>query len=302
MPSVQELVIKYKHTCGKFHVVLRKKGGSGVQLVAASLKCNSWLCPRCRKRKSRKFARAARAYFAGEKLSFLTITDDPRLTPSESFSTFAARWNYFRTSLTRKIGTFKYVRVLEEQPGTGRAHYHIIINRYIPGRHITELLSLSGFGRIYKIKYIQNAQVFDYVIKYLRKPWTSEKAMQLVIDNGLRLVSGSKGFRLLHPDGEKWELLLKLVSYDKAQKFIHTHVYTYTQKYLTLVSHNLGDESELFDFSFNTHFDDNNFDYFLHHVDMAIIDAVRHGVLLIDSKTFSGYINELVPQPSAVTI
>ena len=246
--TVLEKVSKLKDVCGKWAFVARKVDGENVSVVSAAIRCHSWFCPRCAGRKARKFAQAALAYFEGERLSFFTVTAPPTDTPRTSVRDFAGRWNILRTEITRHVKGFKYVRVIERQPGTGRAHYHLIINRYIPHQILKKAVKNAGFGKIYDIRSISSTDAFYYVLKYLRKPLVDSEYSQSIIDFNARLISGSRGFKLVAAARKGWEVIVNIATHAQAIKRVKQYIWTLIKANVSFISFKSSPDSDLFIF------------------------------------------------------
>jgi len=246
--TTAEKKLKLQHVCGKWAYVARSINADNIQVVSAAIRCHSWFCPKCAKRKARKFAKAALAYFEGERLSFFTLTADPADTPRESVRLFATRWNILRTRIAENVKAFKYVRVLERQPGTGRAHYHIIVNRYIPHSLLQKEIKNAGFGKIYNIRKISGTDAFYYVLKYLKKEIVDSEFSQAVIDFKVRMISGSRGFRLLHADKTGWEVLIHLCDHDTALKVAKNYVWSIVDGNCSFIKYHGTADADYFEF------------------------------------------------------
>jgi len=203
----KEKIQYLKDVCGKYWITLRRNDPENFEVARLRLRCNSWLCDICRKKKSRKFALATEQFFKGDRVSILSLTMNRSRDISASYAVIKPNWNRLRTFLTRKIGRFKYVQVLEAQPKSGFPHLHVLINKYIPAAVLKKGISASGFGRIYDIKEVNDQGAFAYVRKYLSKKWSHEIALDIVVDLHMRFCSGSRGFRLSRTAGNKWSMV-----------------------------------------------------------------------------------------------
>jgi len=246
--TTAEKKLKLQHVCGKWAYVARKVNAGNIQVVSAAIRCHSFFCPKCARRKARKFAKAAMAYFTNERLSFFTLTAPPTDTPRESVRLFATRWNILRTRITEHVKAFKYVRVLERQPGTGRAHYHIIVNRFIPHSLLQKEIKNAGFGKIYNIRSISSTDAFYYVLKYLRKEIQDSEFSQAVIDFKVRMISGSRGFRLLHAEKTGWEVLVHLCDHDTALKVAKNYIWSIIDGNCRFIKYQGTADADYFDF------------------------------------------------------
>jgi hypothetical protein len=176
------------------------------------------------------------------------------------------------------------VRVLEEQPSTGRAHYHVLIDRYIDHKFFSHLLSVAGFGKIYKFQYINSQQAFSYVAKYLRKPWNSDESFQHVLDYKLRLIAGSRGFSLSSSTKGEYLVICRPATFRRCFEILKVYSISFMNNYIDLVSSHVYDGTFILGFkvnsvsggsdhSFNTILDGNQLQYYKLSIGKTIIDS-----------------------------
>ena len=264
--TVAEKTQHLQDVCGKWAFVARKVEGDHVAVVSAAIRCHSWFCKKCAGRKARKFAQATQAYFAGSRLSFFTLTAPPTDTPRESVRRFASRWNTLRTRIAEHVKGFRYVRILERQPGTGRAHYHIFVDKYLPHSLLQREVTNAGFGKIYDIRTIHGQEAFYYVLKYLRKPLVDSEFSQAVIDFNTRLVAGSRGFRMRNPDSSRWEILVNLTDHETAIRTAKQYIWRITEAHCRFEKYQSSSDSEFFEFKLPENLQNSNpeiVEYFL---------------------------------------
>jgi hypothetical protein len=182
--------------CGKGSIILGAIAQDSHHLAFKRLRCNSWHCPYCRRKKAKRFSLATDALFGNQKLRLLTLTVGREENLWTAWRTISKKWNHFRTTLTRQVGRFSFVKVLEPQPGSGFPHLHILVNRFIPQKAIAHAISVSGLGKIFKIQLIQGEGAKHYVKKYLKKDWTHGEALDISVRLGSRRISGSRGFSI----------------------------------------------------------------------------------------------------------
>lgn len=113
-------------------------------------------------------------------------------TQEESYAYAARCFDKFRMAMKRKYGESPhYVKVVEAQPRSGYAHYHILTNRTIDYRDLSWQWSAVGGGRIVNIKYADSHGVARYVSKYFVKSLEDED-----IPRGKRRYTTSRGIHL----------------------------------------------------------------------------------------------------------
>lgn len=137
----------------------------------ARLGCKRWTCPRCGPKKAKRLRKAiiVKATELGLR-RFLTLTLNPATcTPEESIVYIRKCWHKFRTSLKRRYGrSITFIAVLELQK-SGYAHLHILVDRYMEQRWISEAWQAVGGGRIVDIRLVDIHRIGAYLSKYLTK-------------------------------------------------------------------------------------------------------------------------------------
>lgn len=183
-----------KAKCGKRAILTKSQTETGVKYHAKRLNCKSWLCPRCSKKMAARWSNGVKQYFNDSKLFMLTLTLDDRYSIADSYKHAPKAWNRLRLKITRKYGSIKYVRVLEVQPKSQRAHFHVICNIRIDKIWLAEALTESGWGIIYDFTECNPTNAYSYVRKYLKKPIPDGYGAESMYDCRARRISGGKGF------------------------------------------------------------------------------------------------------------
>ena len=100
----------------------------------------------------------------------LTLTLNPKTVVGETTVYISDCWNKLRLYLEREFGKkLSYIRVIEYQKGTGQAHYHILVDRFIPFNSIRAIWKrVSNQGSV-DIRLIDIHRVKSYLTKYLTK-------------------------------------------------------------------------------------------------------------------------------------
>jgi hypothetical protein len=203
--TIQEKKAKIARTCGARSIVLRPLDPDHQALSFKRLRCQSWLCPVCRRKKAKRFSLAVDSFFQHRRIRLLTLTLDRRDSLSAAWDSIGPKWNHFRTLLTQHIGQFGFVKVVEVQPHSQFPHLHILIDKFVPSAIIRHVLRLAGFGKIFDIKLIHGEGAKFYVKKYLKKDWGEGPGLGEAIRVGSRRISGSRGFRLSRGTGPAWQ-------------------------------------------------------------------------------------------------
>lgn len=187
--------------CHATSIIIKTKTPEVLKYAAIPLKCNSWLCPRCAPKLKRAWAGAIEMYFANERVRFLTLTMPGLPSAADTWKAAPAAWNRLRGAITRlKRKKIKYVRVLESTK-SGRAHYHILINAYIPALWLQKAAVRAGFGIQHQIKDVQSNGLANYIGKYLSKQWKAADDGEACLAVNARRVQGSRGFKLHRKSG-----------------------------------------------------------------------------------------------------
>jgi hypothetical protein len=144
---------------------------------------------------------------AAERLKFrtlLTLTLDPsKLHGEDSTKYINEVFADFRVYLRRKLGyTPPFIRVLEYQKN-GNAHFHVLLNCYLPQEWVSDTWSALGGGWVVDIRRVDMHRISHYLSKYLTKD------MLMYAPKRARRVTTSKGIRLLEkqPTDYEWRLM-----------------------------------------------------------------------------------------------
>jgi hypothetical protein len=170
------------------------------------LNCGSWSCSYCGPRRARTARAAIRSVAEDLNLKyFLTLTLDPKKLEHPKFAVPHLRlcFNKFREYLKRKYGVPpSYVCVLEFTKA-GVPHLHILFDRYIDQKWISNTWDSLGGGRIVFIKQVTVQKVSRYLSKYLTKE------LLLSAPKGTRRITCARSIKLFPKfnSGIEWELL-----------------------------------------------------------------------------------------------
>jgi len=134
------------------------------------LNCKTWACAYCGPRKAWRYKQAIRAI--AERLSltrFLTLTLDPSKIEGDPVRYLRRVFNKFRVSLFRKFKcAVNYIAILEFHK-SGIPHLHVLVDRFILQRWISEAWSALGGGGIVDIRFVDVHRISHYLAKYLTK-------------------------------------------------------------------------------------------------------------------------------------
>jgi hypothetical protein len=185
-----------KAKCRTKAVIIKSHTETGIRYNAKNLKCNSWLCPKCARSLAHRWSNSVAEYFGNSRVFMLTVTIGGDCSVQDSYKNASNAWNILRGKIVRKYGRFKYVRVLEVQPKTQRAHYHILCDTMLDKIWLNSAVVESGFGKINDFTECRKNEIKSYVSKYLRKEIPAGHGSECMYECNARRVSGGKGFFL----------------------------------------------------------------------------------------------------------
>lgn len=170
---VQLVVPRSVEMCGQKSVVgdWKERGYSaGGYRVVFSLRCNSWLCDRCRRALSRKWIKKINPEVVER---FITLTVDPKRfeNPGEAVKALYLGYKKLIQAIRRDRGKrFEYFSAVEFT-NAGWPHIHILQRGdYIEKAWLVEKWSQFGIGQIVDIQKIKGkGNVKKYLTKYLSK-------------------------------------------------------------------------------------------------------------------------------------
>ena len=157
-----------KRYCGARTLRGRSLDGQGEKAVR--LDCKTWDCAYCGPRKAWRYKQAIRVIAERHSLTrFLTLTLDPSKIEGDPVRYLRRVFNKFRVSLLRKFGcSVTYIAILEFHK-SGIPHLHVLIDRFILQRWISESWSALGGGGIVDIRFVDVHRISHYLAKYLTK-------------------------------------------------------------------------------------------------------------------------------------
>ena len=97
-------------------------------------------------------------------LTFNNQAPDPLVDPKY----YSLAWNTFLKRLRRKYPTLKFARIVELTQ-SGRPHFHVLIDRYIPQRYVSWAFAQCGGGKIADCRLVDPGRAGQYITKYVTK-------------------------------------------------------------------------------------------------------------------------------------
>ncbi len=167
------------------------------RVVHRRVNCGSWTCSYCGTRRARLAKMRIREEAARLNLRyFWTLTlAHPTSSPAENVRHIRDVFNHFREYLRRKYlrqkngDRINFICVLEFTQ-RGVPHLHILLDRYIPQRWVSNVWNRLGGGRIVFVKPVTVHNVARYLSKYLTKD------MLLSAPKGTRRITTSRTIKL----------------------------------------------------------------------------------------------------------
>lgn len=154
--------------------------------------CKCWDCSGCGPRRATRCRiQIAKKAEAHKLRTLLTLTLDPaKLAGANSTTYINGVFADFRVYLRRKLGhTPTYIRILEFQKN-GNAHFHILLNCYLPQAWVSDVWNRLGGGRIVDVRRVDMHRISHYLSKYLTKEMllhAPKRSRRVTCSNDVRL-------------------------------------------------------------------------------------------------------------------
>jgi len=179
--------------------------------------CKKWSCSICGPKNAYKLKNSIIHKAQEKKLQrLLTLTLDPSKFQGDSIEYINKCWTKLRVYLSRKYGrSITFIRILELHK-SGQAHFHILIDRFIPFEWIKKAWKTVGGGGV-DIRFVDIHRVAGYLAKYLTKD------LFINLPKGKRRYSTSKNLRLTDKkEASGWTFIKIPIEflYDKLKKAI----------------------------------------------------------------------------------
>lgn len=104
-------------------------------------------------------------------LTFDNRAPDPYVDPKY----YTTTWNTFLKRLRRKYPKLKFARVVE-LTRTGRPHFHVLVDQYIPQRYVSWAFAECGGGKVADCRYVDPGRAGRYIAKYVTKSYNPESS------------------------------------------------------------------------------------------------------------------------------
>lgn len=195
--------------CEKFFCSVRGEVTEATRYIVFPMRCKSWDCPTCRKVKAEQYRQRMGRLDDGRPLYFLTLTYYHSQSPIEAWRTYNVAWNRLRTNISKQLGGFDYIRILESHNDSPYPHLHIIMDKHVSPSKLGRWAVDAGFGFQITMKKITTDGAFAYVRKYITKEWKNKEGWELRKKCRCRIISFSRGLLSPLPEGSAWDLLVR---------------------------------------------------------------------------------------------
>jgi len=209
-----------KQLCHKCFALCRQGETQSKEYALFSIPCKSWQCPVCSKKKSYRYGKIVEEHFKAKDTRFATLTLAEVNNPKSAIRLMNKAWNKLRLAIQREWGKISYVRVLEFGEQNGRPHFHVLLDKYIPQKWLSNTAYRCGFGKVVDIRMAKNKQIVRYITKYLTKSLNSEQQSEHDLKFRFRRVVCSNDIKLgnFRPSDFKCISLIKKPFYKTPQE------------------------------------------------------------------------------------
>jgi hypothetical protein len=176
----------------------------------AAFRCNSWDCYCCAHRMRMNLIEEMERVVTErpELRRFLTLTVDTD-TPGDTAAHhehITDRWNALRTEINDRYPGLSYIWVRHEGDENGRAHLHLLVDRYLPQSMLSNLSKRVGLGEVVDIRRVNARNAAKYLTSYLGKGALAN------LPDGLRRYGSSSDISLAvrggSGDDRDWRLMM----------------------------------------------------------------------------------------------
>lgn len=137
----------------------------------APIRCKSWACECCGHRLRmgliEELERITEERPEMRRLLTLTVGRRGPSSVDRQHEYITDRWNALRTELRDRYPGMSYVLVRHEGDRGGRAHVHLLVDRYLPQQLLSDLSHRVGLGRVVDIRRVDARNAVHYISAYL---------------------------------------------------------------------------------------------------------------------------------------
>jgi hypothetical protein len=200
---------KSAQNCGKSFASMFCIEGGQTRYQVIPLKCGSWDCKTCRRRKALLYRRLIDRVFCRKQVYMWTLTYYHSSGEETAWKNYNNAWNHLATLIRQRHGPFGFVRVLETHKTSCYPHLHVLTDLYVGAVEFGHLATAAGFGYQMNWKRIDDVTAGSYISKYLTKPWPREDSLGYRRTLRLRIVTMSRGLYSKPVKCPKWTLLTR---------------------------------------------------------------------------------------------
>lgn len=156
--------------CSCHKIFLTHVNNNNYNFLDVSLKCDSYFCERCAKKKRVKLIKRVQKNLSGKNIRFLTLTfDTKQYTPDDTYKLGSEYFHRFIKYLKYHNFKFQYFKVLEFTK-SGLAHYHVLLDCYIPVSIIKNIwFQITGSYIVFIKKVRSVKKIISYILIYMTK-------------------------------------------------------------------------------------------------------------------------------------
>ena len=156
--------------CSCHKVFLSNIEQNNYTFLDVALKCDSYFCPRCAKKKRVRLIKRVHKNLIDKNVRFLTLTFDAKqYTPEQTYSKGSEYFHRFIKYLKYHHFKFQYFKVLEFTK-IGLAHYHVLLDCYIPVSIIRKIwCDITGSYIVFVKKVRSVKKIISYILIYMTK-------------------------------------------------------------------------------------------------------------------------------------
>jgi hypothetical protein len=179
----------------------------------APFRCDSWDCYCCAHRMRMNLIEDLERLVEERpeltRLLTLTVGHEGPEDTDEQHEYITDRFNALRTNLREEYPNLSYVWIRHEGDENGRAHLHLLVDRYIPQGDLVEMSTNVGLGEVVDIRRVEARNAAHYLTSYLGRGALAE------LPKGLRRYGSSSDIDLAvrgpadpDPDDRDWRLMM----------------------------------------------------------------------------------------------
>lgn len=137
----------------------------------APARCKQWKCACCGHRLRmgliEELERITEERPALRRLVTLTVGREGPSKPERQHEYITECWDNLHSRLRRAYGDVSYVLIRHEGDDNGRAHVHLLVDRYVPQEWLSQAAAEVGLGEVVDIRRVDARNAVHYLSAYL---------------------------------------------------------------------------------------------------------------------------------------